>query len=53
MANNKISNLNKNTYKMFLAINTHWDREYRWSFVETQMRLVEAVDQLILEPAGG
>ncbi len=34
-------------YKMFLAINTHWDREYRWSFVETQIRLVEAVDLLI------
>ncbi len=34
-------------YKMHLAINTHWDREYRWSFVETQLRLVEAVDLLV------
>lgn len=34
-------------YKMYLAINTHWDREYRWSFVETRTRLVEAVDILI------
>jgi mannosylglycerate hydrolase len=33
--------------KMHLAINTHWDREYRWSFVETQTRLLEAVDILI------
>jgi mannosylglycerate hydrolase len=32
---------------MHLILNTHWDREYRWSFRETQMRLVEAVDQLI------
>ena len=32
---------------MHLIVNTHWDREYRWSFCETQIRLVEAVDQLI------
>ncbi len=32
---------------MNLIINTHWDREYRWSFSETQYRLVEAVDDLI------
>lgn len=32
---------------MSLIINTHWDREYRWSFSETQYRLVEAVDDLI------
>lgn len=32
---------------MNLIINTHWDREYRWSFRETQYRLVEAVDELI------
>ena len=32
--------------KYNLIINTHWDREYRWSFPETQMRLVEAVDDL-------
>lgn len=34
-------------HNMHLIINTHWDREYRWSFSETQMRLVEAVDDLI------
>ena len=28
-------------------MNTHWDREYRWSFRETQMRLMEACDILI------
>ncbi|HOX08544.1 MAG TPA: glycoside hydrolase family 38 C-terminal domain-containing protein [Planctomycetota bacterium] len=32
---------------MHLVINTHWDREWRWSFGETQMRLVEAMDLLI------
>ena len=32
---------------MNLIINTHWDREYRWSFSETQYRLVEAVDDLL------
>lgn len=36
-----------NTYNMHLIINTHWDREYRWSFPETQFRLAEAVDDLI------
>jgi hypothetical protein len=34
-------------YTMHLIINTHWDREYRWSFPETQLRLVEAVDLLL------
>jgi len=34
-------------YDMHLIMNTHWDREYRWSFRETQMRLVEAADILI------
>lgn len=34
-------------YNMSLIINTHWDREYRWSFAETQFRLAEAVDSLI------
>ena len=34
-------------YDMHLIMNTHWDREYRWSFRETQMRLVEAGDILI------
>lgn len=34
-------------YNMHLIINTHWDREYRWSFSETQNRLAEAVDDLI------
>jgi mannosylglycerate hydrolase len=32
---------------MHLILNTHWDREFRWSFRETQMRLIEAVDLLI------
>lgn len=35
------------TYDMHLILNTHWDREYRWSFHETQMRLVEAGDILL------
>ena len=34
-------------YNMHLIINTHWDREYRWSFGESQMRLEKAVDDLI------
>ncbi len=34
-------------YDMHLILNTHWDREYRWSFRETQMRLMEAGDILI------
>lgn len=34
-------------YNMHLIINTHWDREYRWSFAETQFRLAESVDDLI------
>lgn len=34
-------------HNMHLIINTHWDREYRWSFSETQFRLAEAVDDLI------
>jgi mannosylglycerate hydrolase len=38
---------NKKNYDMNIIINTHWDREYRWSFVETQFRLAEAVDDLI------
>ncbi len=37
----------KENYNMHLILNTHWDREYRWSFCETQMRLIEAVDCLI------
>jgi len=37
----------KNQYEMHIIINTHWDREYRWSFAETRFRLVEAVDNLI------
>jgi mannosylglycerate hydrolase len=34
-------------YEMYLILNTHWDREYRWSFRETQMRLAEAADILV------
>jgi mannosylglycerate hydrolase len=40
-------NADSKKYNMHLIINTHWDREYRWSFCETQMRLVEAVDILL------
>lgn len=35
------------TYDMHLILNTHWDREYRWSFRETQARLLEAGDLLL------
>ena len=31
-------------------MNTHWDREYRWSFRETQMRLMEAGEWCLLRP---
>ncbi len=34
-------------YTMHLIINTHWDREYRWSFSETRLRLLEAMDLLL------
>ena len=34
-------------YDMHLVINTHWDREWRWSQHETQARLKEAVDLLL------
>ena len=34
-------------YDMHLILNTHWDREYRWSFRETQARLLEAGDILL------
>lgn len=34
-------------YQMHLILNTHWDREYRWSFRETQARLLEAGDILL------
>jgi len=34
-------------FDMHLILNTHWDREYRWGFRETQMRLLEAGDILI------
>lgn len=34
-------------YNMHLILNTHWDREYRWSFRETQARLLEAGDILL------
>jgi mannosylglycerate hydrolase len=32
---------------MHLMINTHWDREWRWSFRETQSKLKYAMDLLI------
>jgi len=35
------------SYDMHLILNTHWDREYRWSFRETQARLLEAGDLLV------
>jgi hypothetical protein len=34
-------------FDMHLILNTHWDREYRRGFRETQMRLLEAGDSLI------
>jgi alpha-mannosidase len=34
-------------YKFHLIINTHWDREWRWSLLETQKRLKVALDLLI------
>jgi alpha-mannosidase len=34
-------------YDEHLIINTHWDREWRWSFRETQLRLVQAMDLLL------
>jgi mannosylglycerate hydrolase len=39
--------MNQPIYDMHLIMNTHWDREYRWSFRETQTRLIEAGDILI------
>jgi mannosylglycerate hydrolase len=33
--------------KLHLVINTHWDREWRWSFRETQRRLCDAMDLLL------
>jgi hypothetical protein len=35
------------SYDMHLIMNTHWDREFRWSFPETQVRLMEAGDILV------
>ena len=32
---------------MHLVFNTHWDREWRWGFRETQMRLKFAMDLLL------
>lgn len=34
-------------YDMHVIMNTHWDREWRWSFRETQMRLVTAMDMVL------
>ena len=39
--------MSKKKYDMHLILNTHWDREYRWSFRETQARLLEAGDILL------
>jgi mannosylglycerate hydrolase len=39
--------MNESKYEMHLILNTHWDREYRWSFRETQARLLEAGDILL------
>ena len=39
--------MNESQYEMHLILNTHWDREYRWSFRETQARLLEAGDTLL------
>lgn len=34
-------------YDMHVIMNTHWDREWRWSFRETQMRLLTAMDMVL------
>lgn len=34
-------------YDIHLVINTHWDREWRWSEQETRARLREALDLLL------
>jgi len=39
--------MNDTPYDMHLIMNTHWDREFRWSFPETQVRLMEAGDILV------
>lgn len=44
---NKFEVMNEFQYEMHLILNTHWDREYRWSFRETQARLLEAGDTLL------
>lgn len=34
-------------YKIHIISNTHWDREWRFSFEETRLRLVEMLDKLL------
>jgi mannosylglycerate hydrolase len=34
-------------HTLHLVVNTHWDREWRWSFRETQRRLCDAMDLLL------
>lgn len=34
-------------FDLHLIVNTHWDREWRWSFRETQTRLLQALDLLL------
>src|SRR5208283_42579 len=33
--------------KIYLVTYTHWDREFRWEFERTRMRLVDCLDHLI------
>ena len=40
----RIVNRERGHNEQHLILNTHWDREWRWSFRETQMRLIKAMD---------
>ncbi len=37
----------KNKRKVHVVTYTHWDREFRWEFERTRMRLVDCIDQLL------
>ena len=38
--------MNTNTKKYCIISHTHWDREFRWEFERTRMRLVDLFDNL-------
>lgn len=38
---------NKTRYEMHVISNTHWDREWRWTFQKTRMMLVDVMDTLL------